>query len=225
MPLYVNWISRNLKTTSDGGSLGSLVAPSPLAILSSAVLSWHKVSTPQHSGAKELLPHCCCLPSSPHTPDLHANLAQNWPSLKMTNWKHCWTSSVDSFITFTVLWNNSASGRNLFEQNIRKTWGGEEEEREATNSSGWYCHQGPHLRKPQNHSPTFSSPCLIGTKIFHAVEFTGAGYPDSGLHSSPAEQHSRCILLAIAKSPNIWACAVTTQIGIRDGALLRIVSQ
>lgn len=36
---------------------------------------------------------------------------------------------------------------------------------------------------------------------------------------SPAEQHSRCIFLAIAKSPNIWACAITIQTGTRDGAL------
>lgn len=128
-----------------------------------------------------MLPRCCCLPSSPHTPDLHANLAQNWPSLKMANWKHCWSSFVDSFIAFTALWNNSASGRNLFEWNRRRRWGGEEEERDATNFSGWHCHQGPYLTKPQNHSATFSSPSLIWKQNFLCNWAYWSGIPRFGV--------------------------------------------
>lgn len=72
MHLCVNWMSRNLKTTSDGGSLGSLVAPSPLAVLSSAVTPWHKASTPQHNhqcqGAAAPLPLLAQLSSHTRPP-------------------------------------------------------------------------------------------------------------------------------------------------------------
>lgn len=79
--------------------------------------------------------------------------------------------------------NSSASGRNLFEWNSRKRWGGEEEEkgRPPTLQAGTATKD----RILQSHKIMVQFlviPPSFENKIFNAIELTGPGYPDLGLH-------------------------------------------